>query len=484
MIERTSELGAWELKTLLESGAVTSEQLLSEVLDSIHSKEETIKAYISIRAEERLRSEARSIDQRRSRGEPLGALAGLPIAIKDNIAVSGERLTCGSRFLANFVSPYDATAVERIRAADAIIVGKTNMDEFGMGSSTENSAMHVTRNPRSIDRVPGGTSGGSAAALAAGEAVLALGSDTGGSIRQPACLCGVVGLKPTYGLVSRYGLVAYASSLEQIGPICRNVRDAAWLLELIAGSDPRDSTSVQRHADGYVDELDGIKDDFVVGLPKEYFGPGLHPEMRHSIEHSIHLLEREGCKVIELSMPHTDLAIASYYVIASAEASSNLARYDGVRFGVRAQGATTVDEMVTRSRTQGFGAEVQRRIILGTYVLSAGYYDAYYTKAQKVRRLVQQDFKEAFRVCDALIHPVSPTPAWKIGEKTSDPLQMYLSDIYSITASLAGVPGISVPCGETRDGLPLGLQITADHFCETRMLQLASRLERVLANLA
>lgn len=471
---------ASELIKLLGTGAITSEKIVANVLARIRQREQMIQAYISLRREEELMEEARACDIRRQNGEYLPPLAGLPIAIKDSIAVKGELLTCGSKILSNFVSPYDATVIERLKAAGTIIVGKTNMDEFGMGSSTENSAMQVTRNPHCLDRVPGGTSGGSAAAVAAGETIIALGSDTGGSIRQPACLCGVVGLKPSYGLVSRYGLVAYASSLEQIGPITRDVEDAALLLDVIAGFDTRDSTSLERGNENYSIGLNNCRDNVIIGLPREFFGEGLDQETRYAIEVAVSALEKEGFIIREVSMPHVKHAIAAYYVIASAEASSNLSRYDGIRFGVRSSNYSTVDELITNSRTEGFGAEVKLRIMIGTYVLSAGYYDAYYMKAQQLRRLVHGDFMTAFKQCDVLIHPISPTPAWKIGEKMSDPVQMYLSDIYTVTANLAGVPGISIPCGQSELGLPLGLQVTGNYLQEKELLKIANRIQQIL----
>jgi len=471
----------WRLQSFLQQGLITSEEIVTRVLAEIAAREPTVKAYLSVREASGVIADARALDERRRRGEPLGPLAGLPIAIKDNIAVKGEQLTCGSRILDGYIAPYDATVVEKLREQGMIFLGKTNMDEFGMGSSTENSGYQVTTNPHAPTHVPGGTSGGSAAAVAAGEAMLALGSDTGGSIRQPACLCGVVGLKPTYGLVSRYGLVAYASSLEQIGPISKDVKDAAILLDVIAGCDPKDSTSAERPKEDYVSELEQCSEDLVIGLPKEYFGEGLDDEMRRAIEAATAALSQDGFKVVEVSMPNTEIAIACYYIIATAEASSNLARYDGVRYGARSLTGKSCNDMMAHTRAERFGEEVKRRIMLGTFVLSAGYYDAYYAKAQKIRRLVQNDFKNAFQVCDVLLHPISPTPAWEIGKKSSDPIQMYLSDIYSITASLAGMPAISIPCGKTQTALPLGVQLCANHFQEKKLLQLAYHLEQLLA---
>jgi len=400
------------------------------------------------------------------------------VAVKDVIVTRGVRTTCASRLLEHYVPPYDATAVDRLEQAGGLIIGKTNCDEFAMGSSTENSAFFPVRNPAAPDRVPGGSSGGSAAAVAAGQAVVSLGSDTGGSIRQPASFCGVVGVLPTYGRVSRYGLVAFASSLDHIGPFARNVKDAATLLGVIAGRDPADSTSANVPVPDYTSDLDGKVAGFRVGIPREYFGAGLDAEVGARIERGVEVLRRLGCEISDVSLPHTDYAIACYYIICTAEASSNLARYDGVRYTTRSPRSPTLIDMYRNTRGEGFGAEVKRRIILGTYVLSAGYYDAYYLKAQKVRSLVARDFSEAFGRVDAIVTPVSPFPAFKLGEKTSDPLEMYLSDIYTITGSLAGICGISVPCGKTSAGLPVGMQILANHFDEHRMLRLAHAFEQ------
>jgi aspartyl-tRNA(Asn)/glutamyl-tRNA(Gln) amidotransferase subunit A len=421
---------------------------------------------------------AEQVDRQIAAGEPLGPLGGVPVAVKDVIVTKGVRTTCASRILENYLPPYDATAVVRLEQAGGLILGKTNCDEFAMGSSTENSAFHPVRNPAAPDRVPGGSSGGSAAAVAAGQAVVALGSDTGGSIRQPASFCGVVGVLPTYGRVSRYGLVAFASSLDHIGPFGRTVKDAATLLKVIAGRDPADSTSADVPVPDYTAGMDGKVAGFRVGVPREYFGAGLDAQVGDRIQRGIDLLGKLGCQVREVSLPHTDYAIASYYIICTAEASSNLARYDGVRYSRRSEREDTLLDMYRHSRGEGFGAEVKRRIILGTYVLSAGYYDAYYLKAQKVRTLIARDFSEAFQSVDAMVTPVSPFPAFKLGEKTADPLEMYLSDIYTITASLAGICGVSVPCGRTFEGLPVGMQILSKYFDEHRLLRLAHAFEQ------
>lgn len=480
-MEQLIKFTAWQLSEMLAKGQISSVDLVKAILGNIDNAESTIGAYLSIRDNRALLREAAQVDSLRLK-KKLPPLAGIPIAIKDNIAVRGEPMTCGSKILENFVSPYDAHVISRLRRRKLLILGKTNMDEFGMGSSTENSAFKVTRNPRAVNHVPGGTSGGSAAAVAANEAILALGSDTGGSIRQPAALCGVVGLKPTYGLVSRFGLAAYASSLEQIGPLTKDVRDSALLLEAIAGFDKRDSTSASRPPKKYLPDLDQseTRKRVVVGLPVEYFGPGLDSRVRNSLERTIATLGAQGFEFVEITLPHTEAAIAAYYIIASAEASSNLSRYDGVRFGRRVEDCETADEMITRSRTRYLGAEVKRRIMLGTFVLSAGYFDAYYTKAQKVRRLLLNDFITAFSKCDILLHPISPTPAWEIGTKTFDPIQMYLSDVFSVTASLTGLPGIAMPCGITPDGLPIGMQLTGPHFDEKKLIEIGARIEDAL----
>ncbi len=423
------------------------------------------------------RAQAAASDSRRASGQTLGLLDGIPIGLKDVIAVKDQPLTASSKILANFISPYDATATVRLKGAGAVIYGRLNCDEFAMGSSTENSAFHPTANPWDFSRVPGGSSGGSAAALAAGELIATLGSDTGGSIRQPAALCGVVGLKPTYGLISRYGLVAYASSLDQMGPLTRTVEDAGIVLGAIAGHDERDSTSYPAEIPDYQAELAKRRGPWKLGIPKEYFGEGLDPEIGAAMERAIAFYTKQGCEIREVSLPHTQYCLDTYYIIATAEASSNLARFDGIRYGHRSKQAKDVVDIYFQSRAEGFGAEVKRRIILGTYVLSSGYYDAYYVRAQKVRTLIRQDFLNAYQEVDALITPTSPIPAFKLGEK-SDPLAMYLCDIYTIGVNLAGLPAISVPCGFTSNNLPIGLQLIGQPFQEANLLAIANAYER------
>jgi len=418
------------------------------------------------------------MDRMAAEGKTLPPLGGVPVGIKDVMSTRGLRTTAGSKILENYIPPYDCTAVARMEAAGAVVLGKMNCDEFAMGSSNENSAYHPVRNPRDLNRVPGGSSGGSAASVAADMAVVALGSDTGGSIRQPASFCGVVGMVPTYGRVSRYGLIAFASSLDHIGPLAKTVKDAAIVLRTIAGRDPMDSTSAEVPVPDYVAELDQPVRGMKLGVAKEYFGEGLDDEVRQAVEAAIDKLKGLGCEIVPVSLPHTPYAIPTYYLIATAEASANLARFDGVRYGHRARGVKTLQEMYRRSRDEGFGAEVKRRIMLGTYDLSAGYYDAYYLKAQKVRTLLTRDFDEAFRKVDAIVTPTCPTAAFRLGEKSNDPLAMYLADIYTVTADLAGIPGISVPCGETREKLPIGLQILGKHFGEATILRVAHAYEQ------
>lgn len=455
----------------------TATHLVEEFYKKIQAEDGEINAYLTLCQDRALRQATR-VDELAQSGGPLPPLGGVPIAVKDVMVTKGVRSTAGSKVLQNFIPPYDCTAVERLEAAGAIVLGKTNCDEFAMGSSNENSAYGPVRNPRDPSRVPGGSSGGSAAVVAAGTAVAALGSDTGGSIRQPASFCGVVGLMPTYGRVSRYGLIAFASSLDHIGPLTRTVKDAAILLRTIAGRDPFDSTSADVPVADYEAELAKPVKGLKLGVPKEYFADGLDSEVRAAVEAGIQKLAQDGCEIVPISLPHTAYAIPAYYVIATAEASANLARYDGVRYGHRSSQARTLSEMYRKSRDEGFGTEVKRRIMLGTYALSSGYYDAYYLKAQKVRTLLAHDFENAFRQVEAIVTPTAPTAAFKLGEKTSDPLAMYLADIYTVTADLAGVPGISVPCGQTKTGLPIGLQILGKHFDESTVLRLAYAVEQ------
>ncbi len=451
-------------------------ELATETLRFAEAENPKTNAYLLL-SPERALAAAALVDEELARGEDPGPLAGVPVAVKDVIVTKGLRTTCGSKLLANYIPPYDATAIQRLEAAGGVIVGKTNCDEFAMGSSTENSAFGPVRNPHAPDRVPGGSSGGSAAVVAQGTAVVALGSDTGGSIRQPASFCGVVGVTPTYGRVSRYGLTAFASSLDHIGPFGRNVKDAATLLGVMAGRDPMDSTSAEAPVPDYTKALDGNVRGLKLGLPREYL-KDLTSETGALIARGVESLKKLGCEVREISLPATDYAVACYYVIATAEASSNLARFDGVRYTFRSGNADSLTDMYRNTRGEGFGAECKRRIMLGTYVLSAGYYDAYYRKAQKVRALVARDFQNAFAEVDAVIAPVSPFPAFKLGEKINDPLAMYLSDIYTITGSLAGIPCMSVPCGETAEGLPVGMQILTRHFDEAGMFRLADAFEK------
>jgi aspartyl-tRNA(Asn)/glutamyl-tRNA(Gln) amidotransferase subunit A len=465
-----------KLAAALEAMTLSSVDLTKAVIARTKAVEGRVHAFNSFDEADAL-AQAAASDARRAAGQARGPLDGIPIGLKDVIAVAGQPLTASSRMLANFVSPYDATVTTKLKNAGAVVWGRLNMDEFAMGSSTENSANGPTSNPWDLTRVPGGSSGGSAAALAAGEAIATLGSDTGGSIRQPAALCGVVGLKPTYGLISRYGLIAFASSLDQIGPFARTVEDAAIVLGAIAGHDERDSTSFRTDIPDYRAELAKRKGPWKLGIPKEYFGEGLDPEIAAAIEQTIAFYKKQGCEITEVSLPHTQYCLDTYYVIATAEASSNLARYDGIRYGHRSKAATGIVDLYFQSRAEGFGAEVKRRIILGTYVLSSGYYDAYYLRAQKVRTLIRNDFLAAFREVDALLTPTSPVPAFKIGGK-ADPLAMYLLDIYTIGVNLAGLPGISVPCGFTKSGLPIGAQLIGPPFREAELLAVAHAYEQ------
>jgi aspartyl-tRNA(Asn)/glutamyl-tRNA(Gln) amidotransferase subunit A len=477
-----------ELKTLLDTlslsaarravveGRVSAVALAAEHFERIASKDAEIHSFLAL-TRDRALAQAERVDAAARAGDPLGPLAGVPIGIKDVLAMRGVPTTAGSRILQGYHPPYDATAVARLEAAGAVLLGKLNCDEFAMGSSNENSAYGPVRNPRALDRVPGGSSGGSAAAVAAGFCVASLGTDTGGSIRQPAAFCGVVGVLPTYGRVSRYGLIAFASSLDRVGPFARSVADAAVMLQVLAGPDSMDATSSAQPVANYPAEAAKDVVGLRIGVPEEYFGEGLNPEIRSAIERALDQLRAAGCSIHKVSLPHTRYAVPTYYVIATAEASSNLSRFDGVRFGLRAEDSKTLATMFRNTRDEGFGAEVKRRILLGTYVLSAGYYDAYYRKAQQVRTLLTQDFVNAFAEVDAIVAPVTPTPAFKLGEKTDDPLQMYLEDIYSVAASLAGICGMSVPCGETRDGLPIGVQVLGKHFDEATMLRVGAAIE-------
>jgi len=466
-----------ELAAALDAKKLSSVELTQAVIARTKAVDTRVKAFNSFDEADAL-AQAAASDARRAAGQARGALDGIPLGLKDVISVAGQPLTASSKMLANFVSPYDATVTQKLKHAGAVLWGRLNLDEFAMGSSTENSANGPTSNPWDLTRVPGGSSGGSAAALAAGEAIATLGSDTGGSIRQPAALCGVVGLKPTYGLVSRYGLIAFASSLDQIGPFAHTVEDAAIVLGAIAGHDERDSTSFKTDIPDYRAALATRKGPWKLGIPKEYFGEGLDPEIAAAVEQAIAFYKKQGCEIKEVSLPHTRYCLDTYYVIATAEASSNLARYDGIRYGHRSKNAKDVVDLYFQSRAEGFGPEVKRRIILGTYVLSSGYYDAYYLRAQKVRTLIRQDFLNAFREVDALLTPTSPMPAFKIGEK-ADPLALYLCDIYTIGVNLAGLPGISVPCGFTKSGLPIGAQLIGQPFQESSLLAIARSYEQV-----
>ncbi len=464
-----------QASALLDRGDVTSVELTRAVLERIEAVDALVRAYLRILPERAL-AQAQEADRRRAAGER-HPLLGIPLALKDILCTEGIETTCGSRILAGFVPPYSATVVTRLERLGAVILGKTNTDEFAMGSSTENSAYQVTHNPWDLDRVPGGSSGGSAAAVAAGECLGALGSDTGGSVRQPAALCGVVGLKPTYGRVSRYGLVAFASSLDQIGPLSRDVQDAALLLTAIAGHDPLDSTSADLPVPDYAAALSGDVRGLKIGLPVEYLVDGLQPEITTAVQTAVDVWRGLGADVIDVSLPHADYALPVYYLLATAEASANLARYDGVRYGASHAGAQEMWDTFRLTRSEGFGPEVKRRIMLGTYALSAGYYDAYYLKAQKVRTLIRRDFDEALARCDVIAAPATPTTAFRIGEKSADPLQMYLSDIFTLSLNLAGLPGVSIPCGFA-EGLPIGLQVIGGAYGEERILRAAHAYEQ------
>jgi aspartyl-tRNA(Asn)/glutamyl-tRNA(Gln) amidotransferase subunit A len=471
------EKTAHEIRDAVRSGEVSAVDVTDSCLKRIAAVDGKLKAFVDV-WNDAAHAQAAQVDAKIAKGEDPGPLAGVPIGLKDVLCTKQGTTTCCSQILKGYRSPFDATVVERLADAGAVFVGKLNMDEFAMGSSTENSSIQTTRNPWNLDCVPGGSSGGSAAAVAGHECAITLGSDTGGSIRQPAACCGCVGLKPTYGRVSRYGLVAFASSLDQIGPFTKDVEDCALVLNAICGRDLRDSTSADLLVPDFTQALKGGVSGMKLGMPKEYFTGALGAEMREKIDAAIKVLEGQGAEIVEVSLPHTDYAVATYYIICTAEASANLARFDGVRYGYRAPGVTNVDELYRKTKSEGYGPEVRRRIMLGTYVLSSGYYDAYYLKAQKVRSLIQRDFTNAFKQCDAIVTPTAPTPAFKIGEKASDPLEMYLSDIYTISVNLAGLPGLSSPCGLTASGLPAGLQIIAKPFDEETLLRVAYTYEQ------
>ncbi len=469
-----------EMVSKIKSRELSSEEVVSSYLKNIREKEHGVNAFLTVMGDDAL-AKAKEIDKRIADGEKLGALAGIPIAVKDNICTEGVKTTCASKMLQDFVPPYDATVVKKLIAEDAVIIGKTNMDEFAMGSSTENSAFKKTANPRDLSRVPGGSSGGSAAAVGADMCPVSLGSDTGGSIRQPAAFCGVVGLKPTYGLVSRFGLVAFGSSLDQIGPFSQNVEDSAYMLNIISGTDLYDSTSIRELPEiDYTASLkDGVK-GMKIGVPEEFFGEGLDAEIKETVEKAIETLKENGAEVEMISLPIIKDGLAAYYIMSSAEASTNLSRYDGIRYGYRPEKFDSVDELMEKSRTEGFGPEVKRRIMIGTYALSSGYYDAYYNKADKFRTKLKHDLSKTFKKYDLILGPVSPVLPFKLGEKNADPLSMYLADIYTINVNLAGIPAISIPGGVSKDGLPIGIQLMGDMLCEEKIFKAAYRLEQSL----
>ena len=471
------ELSASSIKDKIINREISAQEVVEDLFEWIALKEPSVKAYLTLDKEGAL-LKAKQIDEKLSNGGKVGLLAGIPVAIKDNICTSGMKTTCASKILEDFTPPYDAFVVKRIKEEDAVIIGKTNLDEFAMGSSNENSAFHVTRNPWNTDCIPGGSGGGSAAAVTANMAFMALGSDTGGSVRQPSSFCGNVGCKPTYGRISRYGLVAFASSLDQIGSVTKDVSDAALLLQVVSGHDAYDSTSANLGVPDYIAGINSTNDNLRIGVPKEFFGEGLNPEIKNAVTNALEIYKKNGAEIVDLSLPHCGYAVATYYIIATAEASSNLARYDGVRYGHRSQlSEDNIIDMYSRVRAEGFGSEVKRRILLGNYVLSAGFYEAYYMKASKVRNLIKDDFEDAFKKVDCIISPTCPSPAFKIGEKVTDPLEMYLSDIYTIPANLVGIPGISIPCGFTTTGLPIGMQIMGKHFEEEKILKIAKLFE-------
>ena len=472
------EMTAAALSAAMQNGETSSVEITKSVFDRIHKTEDTVGAYLTL-CEESALAKAAEVDARRAKGETLSPLAGIPVAIKDNICTKGIRTTCASKMLENFVPPYQATVMEKLAACDIVMTGKTNMDEFAMGSSCENSALGTTRNPHDPTRVPGGSSGGSAAAVSAGEAVLALGSDTGGSIRQPASLCGIVGLKPTYGSVSRYGLVAFASSLDQIGPFARSVEDAAMLYSAICGADLHDATSARCEYPDFTKCMGkGIR-GLRIGLPREYFGKGVSDEVRASVMSAVEALKSEGAEIVDMSLPSTDAALSVYYIIACAEASSNLARFDGVKYGFRAKDYTNITDLYERTRSEGFGDEVKRRIMLGTMVLSSGYSDAFYRRAKRMQGRIAGEFAKAFESCDVILTPTSPTTAFRLGENVDDPLTMYAADICTVTVNIASLPGLSVPCGFDSNGLPIGMQLIGPRFSEQTLFNVADHYEKM-----
>ncbi|MBR4035806.1 MAG: Asp-tRNA(Asn)/Glu-tRNA(Gln) amidotransferase subunit GatA [Oscillospiraceae bacterium] len=478
-MDKLYSLTAAQMKDLLDKKEVSSVEITKSVIDRIEKTDKDIQAYITYNFDQAL-LQAEAADEKRAKGEYLGELAGIPVALKDNMCTKNLRTTAGSKILGNFVPPYNATVVEKLIADGAVIIGKTTMDEFAMGSSGENSAFQVARNPWDITRVPGGSSSGSAATVAASQVPLALGSDTGGSIRQPASLCGIVGMKPTYGSVSRYGLIAYGSSLDQIGPMARTVDDAAMLFKAICGRDTKDATSKNYEYRPYGDSVKGMK----LGLPKEYFGEGISAEVKEKIYEAVETLKAQGAEIVEVSLPSTDYALSAYYIIACAEASSNLGRFDGVKYGFTGSDRSSLENLYLSSRSEGFGEEVQRRILLGTYVLSSGFYDAYYKKAKMLQKVIRKEFEDALKQCDAIITPLSPTTAFKIGEKSNDPVAMWAADICTVTLNIAGLPGINVPCGFDSNNMPVGFQVLGPKFSESTLLTIAKCYENTVGGFA
>ncbi len=478
-MDKLYSLTAAQMKDLLDKKEVTSVEITKSVIDRIEKTDKDIQAYISYNFDQAL-AQAAQADEKRAKGETVGELAGIPVAVKDNMVTKGLRTTAGSKMLGNFVPPYNATVVEKLLADGAVIIGKTTMDEFAMGSSGENSAFQVARNPWDTTRVPGGSSSGSAATVAASQVPLALGSDTGGSIRQPACLTGIVGMKPTYGAVSRYGLIAYGSSLDQIGPMARTVDDTAMLFKAICGKDAKDATSKDYTYTPYGDSVKGMK----LGLPKEYFGEGISAEVKEKIYEAVETLKAQGAEIVEVSLPSTDYALSAYYIIACAEASSNLGRYDGVKYGFTGSDRSSLENLYISSRSEGFGEEVQRRILLGSYVLSSGFYDAYYKKAKMLQKLIRKEFEDALKLCDAIITPLNPTTAFKIGEKSDDPVAMWAGDICTVTLNIAGLPGINVPCGFDSNNMPVGFQVLGPKFSESTLLTIAKCYENTVGGFA